>query len=129
MAGITLEEMESREGFMRGKKPEKVTLLPDPPRAKRHLPIISTDDHLVEPPGMFDGRLPAKLADRAPRVVENPSGGSGAGGSGGTGGTSPATGGSTSAGGTVTRRADRTSRAPNSVATRWWVIARWAARS
>ena len=75
MAGIKLEEMESRAGFMLGKKPENVTLLPDPPRAKRHLPIISTDDHLVEPPEVFEGRLPAKFADQAPRIVENPAGG------------------------------------------------------
>lgn len=31
--------------------------------------VISVDDHLVEPPDMFDGRLPAAFADRAPRVV------------------------------------------------------------
>ena len=30
--------------------------------------LVSVDDHLVEPPGLFDGRLPAKYADRAPRV-------------------------------------------------------------
>ena len=30
--------------------------------------LVSVDDHLVEPPGLFDGRLPAKHADRAPRV-------------------------------------------------------------
>jgi predicted TIM-barrel fold metal-dependent hydrolase len=30
--------------------------------------LVSVDDHLVEPPGMFEGRLPARLADRAPRV-------------------------------------------------------------
>ena len=30
--------------------------------------FISVDDHLVEPPHMFEGRLPAKFADRAPRV-------------------------------------------------------------
>jgi predicted TIM-barrel fold metal-dependent hydrolase len=30
--------------------------------------FISVDDHVVEPPHMFDGRLPAKFADRAPRV-------------------------------------------------------------
>jgi len=45
-------------------------LLPDPePRPIRHT-IISVDDHLVEPPTMFDGRLPRALADCAPRVVE-----------------------------------------------------------
>lgn len=32
--------------------------------------LISVDDHLVEPPDLFDGRMPAALADDAPRVVE-----------------------------------------------------------
>jgi predicted TIM-barrel fold metal-dependent hydrolase len=31
--------------------------------------FISVDDHVVEPPDMFDGRLPAKYADQAPKVV------------------------------------------------------------
>ncbi|GAC1314099.1 MAG: amidohydrolase family protein [Acidimicrobiales bacterium] len=45
--------------------------LPEPtPRPVRYT-VISVDDHLVEPPGMFDGRLPAALQDRAPHVVEN----------------------------------------------------------
>ena len=44
--------------------------LPEPePREVRYT-VISVDDHLVEPPDMFEGRLPAHLADRAPRVVE-----------------------------------------------------------
>ena len=30
--------------------------------------LVSVDDHLVEPPDMFDGRIPAKYADQAPRV-------------------------------------------------------------
>ena len=38
------------------------------------LTIVSVDDHLVEPPTMFDGRLPARHADRAPRVIERPDG-------------------------------------------------------
>jgi predicted TIM-barrel fold metal-dependent hydrolase len=47
------------------------TLLPDPePRTIRYT-IISVDDHLVEPPDMFEGRLPAKYVDHAPRIVEN----------------------------------------------------------
>ncbi|HLI25095.1 MAG TPA: amidohydrolase family protein [Acidimicrobiales bacterium] len=32
--------------------------------------IISVDDHLIEPPDLFEGRMPAALAPRAPRVVE-----------------------------------------------------------
>jgi predicted TIM-barrel fold metal-dependent hydrolase len=31
--------------------------------------LISVDDHVVEPPEMFEGRLPASLADRAPKLV------------------------------------------------------------
>lgn len=47
------------------------TLLPDPePREVRYT-VISVDDHLVEPPDMFEGRMPAHLADRAPKVVES----------------------------------------------------------
>ena len=34
------------------------------------LVLVSTDDHVVEPPGMFDGRLPKRLQDGAPRVVD-----------------------------------------------------------
>ena len=31
--------------------------------------LVSVDDHVVEPPDMFDGRIPAKYRDRAPKVV------------------------------------------------------------
>src|SRR4051794_6784287 len=31
--------------------------------------LVSVDDHLVEPPQVFDGRLPAKYADLAPKFV------------------------------------------------------------
>jgi predicted TIM-barrel fold metal-dependent hydrolase len=31
--------------------------------------IVSVDDHVVEPPDMFDGRLPQKYQDAAPKVV------------------------------------------------------------
>jgi predicted TIM-barrel fold metal-dependent hydrolase len=49
-------------------------LLPDPePREVRYT-IISVDDHLVEPPGMFAGRLPGRLAEAAPRVIEEEDG-------------------------------------------------------
>ncbi|MBW2496861.1 MAG: amidohydrolase [Deltaproteobacteria bacterium] len=67
--------METRAGFMRSKKPDRVTLLPDPPRARRYVPIISTDDHVVEPPDLFQGRVPARFAEAAPRIVDDESGG------------------------------------------------------
>ena len=44
-------------------------LLPDPEPAEVKYTVISVDDHLVEPPDMFEGRLPRHLQDRAPRVV------------------------------------------------------------
>ena len=48
--------------------------LPEPsPREVRYT-VISVDDHVVEPADMFEGRVPANLADRAPRIVETPEG-------------------------------------------------------
>jgi len=48
--------------------------LPEPePRPVRYT-IISVDDHLVEPPHMFEGRLPSRLQQGAPRIVETPDG-------------------------------------------------------
>lgn len=44
--------------------------LPDPEPRAVLATVISVDDHLVEPPDMFQGRLPAKFAESAPRVVE-----------------------------------------------------------
>src|SRR3989442_1489744 len=32
--------------------------------------VVSTDDHIIEPPGIFDGRLPKEFADRTPKLVE-----------------------------------------------------------
>ncbi|OHV41622.1 MULTISPECIES: amidohydrolase family protein [Pseudofrankia] len=36
---------------------------------KDDLILISVDDHVIEPPDMFTGRLPAKYTDDAPRIV------------------------------------------------------------
>ena len=59
---------------LRWRKSETHGLLPDPdPRPIRYT-LFSTDDHLVEPPHMFEGRLPAKLQAEAPRVVETDEG-------------------------------------------------------
>ena len=38
------------------------------------LVLVSIDDHVVEPPNMFDGRLAAKYVDDAPRVVKDDNG-------------------------------------------------------
>jgi predicted TIM-barrel fold metal-dependent hydrolase len=52
----------------------RVTFLPEPEPRERRYTVISVDDHLVEPPDMFIGRVPAKFADLAPKVVEQPDG-------------------------------------------------------
>jgi predicted TIM-barrel fold metal-dependent hydrolase len=36
--------------------------------------MISVDDHVVEPPDMFEGHIPAKYADAAPKVVKQEDG-------------------------------------------------------
>ncbi len=36
--------------------------------------LVSVDDHVVEPPDMFEGRVPAKWQGREPRIVHKPDG-------------------------------------------------------
>jgi len=38
------------------------------------LTLVSVDDHLVEPAHLFEGRLPARFADRAPKVIRTKKG-------------------------------------------------------
>ena len=42
---------------------------PAPELRVEDLILVSVDDHVVEPPDLFEGRLPAAYADLAPRVV------------------------------------------------------------
>ena len=48
--------------------------LPEPVPREVKYTIISVDDHVVEPPHTFEGRLPTRLQERAPKVVETPEG-------------------------------------------------------
>ena len=34
--------------------------------------LVSVDDHVIEPRGMFDGLLPAKYQDKAPQLIRRP---------------------------------------------------------
>lgn len=65
---LQFDDLESKKGFFVTKKPDKPTFLPDPERRRRHFTLISVDDHLVEPPNMFTGRVPTRFAELAPRV-------------------------------------------------------------
>jgi predicted TIM-barrel fold metal-dependent hydrolase len=55
-------------------RPRTVTFLPEPEPVKRLYTLISVDDHVVEPRHVFEGRMPAKFADRAPHIVEEDNG-------------------------------------------------------
>ena len=55
-------------------RPVTRPLLPDPDPREVKYTFISVDDHLMEPKHTFEGRLPAKLQERAPRVVETEEG-------------------------------------------------------
>jgi predicted TIM-barrel fold metal-dependent hydrolase len=48
--------------------------MPEPEVSEVFATIISVDDHVVEPPHMFEGRLPARLQPSAPRIVETSKG-------------------------------------------------------
>jgi predicted TIM-barrel fold metal-dependent hydrolase len=81
MAGVE-SELASNETFLRAVQTAadspfsvKMPQMHEMPerRPRKHL-IVSIDDHLVEPPNMFEGRLPKKFAERTPRVVETPDG-------------------------------------------------------
>ena len=41
---------------------------------KNDLILVSVDDHTIEPPDMFEGRVPAKFAGEAPRIIQNADG-------------------------------------------------------
>ncbi|MCU1460075.1 MAG: putative TIM-barrel fold metal-dependent hydrolase [Acidimicrobiales bacterium] len=69
---INIDDLAANTNFTAGGKSKTggATFLPEPERRERHYTVISADDHIVEPPDTFAGRVPAKFADRAPRVVE-----------------------------------------------------------
>lgn len=73
----SIEELQANVDFtVAGRSGNRtVTFLPEPERRHRRVPIVSVDDHIVEPPHAFEGRFPAALADRAPRVIETEDGG------------------------------------------------------
>lgn len=63
----SVDELLKDTGFTIAEK-GKVTFLPEPERQERTYTLISVDDHIVEPPDAFVGRMPAKFAERGPRV-------------------------------------------------------------
>ena len=56
------------------KRPATKPLLPDPEPREVNYTLFSVDDHLMEPPHTFEGRLPSRFEDDAPRVIETDEG-------------------------------------------------------
>lgn len=50
------------------------TFLPYPEPRPIWCPMVSADDHVLEPRDMFEGRVPQALADAVPRIVEDDEG-------------------------------------------------------
>ena len=61
-------------GFGMSTERGTVTLLPDPSPRELWCPIISVDDHVLEPPGTFVDRVPAADRDLVPYVVTDDAG-------------------------------------------------------
>jgi predicted TIM-barrel fold metal-dependent hydrolase len=58
-----------RSEAMTNTRPAKLTLIAEPAADALFCPIYSVDDHVLEPPTLFEGRLPARLQDGAPYVT------------------------------------------------------------
>jgi predicted TIM-barrel fold metal-dependent hydrolase len=72
--GISVEDLVQRSDIA-GDRARKVTFLPEPEPRERWATILSVDDHVVEPPDIFEGRFSSRFAADAPRVVETEDGG------------------------------------------------------
>ena len=48
--------------------------LPEPEPREAKYTIISVDDHVVEPPWLFERYMPANLRDQGPKLIETPEG-------------------------------------------------------
>src|SRR5262249_4351383 len=57
------------EVMRKSMKRVKATFLPEPEPRQGWCPIISADDHVLEPPDLFDRLMPAKFRDQAPHVI------------------------------------------------------------
>jgi hypothetical protein len=73
---MSIDDLAASEAFGGGKgRRDQITWLPEPEPRERVYTVISVDDHVVEPPDAFTGRLPRKFADEEPRVVATDDGG------------------------------------------------------
>jgi predicted TIM-barrel fold metal-dependent hydrolase len=72
--GLSLDELLAGRVVMRP-APTEYTFLPEPEPRSRWATIVSVDDHVVEPPDIFDDRFPQRYAAAAPQVIDTANGG------------------------------------------------------
>ena len=72
--GMSIEDLIQRSDFA-ADAPTTLTFLPEPQPRAPWATIVSADDHVVEPPDIFDGRFSRRFAEVAPRVVDTDGGG------------------------------------------------------
>ena len=65
----TTEQPGPVRNWWSSERPADLVTVEDPPVREIFSPIISVDDHLLEPPGIFRPRVPSRLRDRAPEIV------------------------------------------------------------
>ncbi|HEY9418422.1 MAG TPA: amidohydrolase family protein [Pseudonocardia sp.] len=70
---LTIDSMD-HEASGRTTARKEGSFLPDPPERAPWCPIISVDDHYLEPASIFVDRVPAALRDRVPHVVTDAEG-------------------------------------------------------
>jgi predicted TIM-barrel fold metal-dependent hydrolase len=71
---VTVRSSNIAEMAGRHRRTARVTFIPEPEPDELFAPIVSVDDHALEPPSLFEGRLPARFADRAPVVRDDADG-------------------------------------------------------
>jgi predicted TIM-barrel fold metal-dependent hydrolase len=65
MMAILLDDYHKRNVY---EKKKQATFLPEPPAEELYCPLISVDDHLLEPLSVFQDRVPKRFADAVPQV-------------------------------------------------------------
>jgi predicted TIM-barrel fold metal-dependent hydrolase len=71
---VSLEQIRDDPDFDHRLRDHPMTFLPEPEPAELWCPFISVDDHLLEPPTIFEDRLPNRLRQRAPHVENDDNG-------------------------------------------------------
>lgn len=69
MTQVKTQDEAMKQAILAASRKTSVTFLPEPEPERLFCPLISVDDHSLEPFDLFERRLPARLVKDAPRVV------------------------------------------------------------